>query len=311
MKLSDSISLWIKQKVENAGAKGVVLGLSGGIDSAVVAALAKKAVGIGNVLCLILPIKSNPQDEVDATLVAKSLGLSINFLNIEPMYNIFPFLDTRQGLASSNLKARLRMCTIYYYANYYNYLVLGTGNKSEISIGYFTKYGDGGCDLLPIGDLTKTRVYKLAKELKIPAKIIKKAPSAGLWEGQTDEGEMGFTYKELDAFIDNKFGVIKVKTKILKIQHMMMKAYHKKNPIPVCPCGIIHMKGMDRFIPELNGRLKFTKTKKFGPGYIQKGGVGYNPVPTGQTPIAAPGDKIRTYGVDRTVYGKRKAKGNA
>ena len=139
-------------------------------------------------------------------------------------------------MAYANLKPRLRMCALYYFAQKLNYLVAGTGNKSELVVGYFTKYGDGGVDILPLVGLLKTEVRQLAKELKIPREIIEKTPSAGLWHGQTDEGEMGITYEELDRIIV-AIGRKKIKgiskAKLSKVKKMMRGSLHKRAPIPV------------------------------------------------------------------------------
>jgi NAD+ synthase len=198
MSISDDISNWIKTKVKEANAEGIVVGLSGGIDSSVVAALSKRALG-DNVLGLIMPCENKSIDEEHALLVASQLNLKTERIPLDSAYK--KLLDTFPSgnkLAVANLKPRLRMLTLYYFANNLNYLVAGTGNKSEIMVGYFTKYGDGGVDILPIGGLLKTEVRELAKELKIPAEILNRVPTAGLWQEQTDEGELGITYEDLD-----------------------------------------------------------------------------------------------------------------
>jgi NAD+ synthase len=134
----------------------------------------------------------------------------------------------------ANVKPRLRMATLYFVANRLNYLVAGTGNRSEITIGYYTKYGDGGVDLLPIGRLVKREVWDLARELGVPSRVIDKAPSAGLWLGQTDESEMGFTYAELESFIRD--GASAVSPKIAgRIQHLVKVSEHKRALPPMPP----------------------------------------------------------------------------
>jgi NAD+ synthase len=203
-KLSTEISEWIKREVERAKCKGVVFGLSGGVDSSVVGILCKKAFPHDH-LALLLPCFTSKEDLEDANLVVEKFGLNSKMINLEPVFLEFSRIlgidpDSRE-LSVANIKPRLRMITLYYFANKMNYLVVGTGNKSELTMGYFTKYGDGGVDILPIGDLTKSEVYKLARALGVPERIIKKPPSAGLWPGQTDEGEMGVKYKELDRLI--------------------------------------------------------------------------------------------------------------
>jgi NAD+ synthase len=229
---------WIKQKVKDSGVKGIVLGLSGGIDSAVVAALAKGAVGKNNLLVLFMPCDSNPQDLKDAELVAHELGLKSKFVDLSAVYNNFlKVLPGAISLARGNLKPRLRMSTLYYFANKLNYLVCGTGNKSELMVGYFTKYGDGGVDILPIADLFKRQVRQLAKELKIPQAIITKPPTAGFWNGQTDEGEMGITYNELDDILDrfcNHKEQIAGSKNVNKVIRMYKKSEHKRKGVEIC-----------------------------------------------------------------------------
>jgi len=232
------ITSWIKQKVKDSGAKGIVLGLSGGIDSAVVAALAKLAVGRDNLLVLFMPCNSDPQDLKDAELVAHQLGLKSKLVDLSAVYNNFlKVLPGAISLARGNLKPRLRMSTLYYFANKLNYLVCGTGNKSELMAGYFTKYGDGGVDILPIADLFKRQVRQLARELKIPPGIITKPPTAGLWFGQTDETEMGITYNELDDILDRLCNHKKQtagKKSVDKVIRMYKKSEHKRKGAEIC-----------------------------------------------------------------------------
>lgn len=188
---------WLKDELNETKTKGFVLGISGGLDSSVCAALIKKATE--ECLGLILPIESNVQDLDDAAEVASQINLKTQYIDLTPIYrNLIKFLPDNNQVALGNIKARLRMVFIYYYANLNNYLVCGTGNKTEISLGYFTKYGDGACDILPLGDLYKFEVREIARVLGIPEQIIKKVPSAGLWQGQTDEGEIGFSYDVMD-----------------------------------------------------------------------------------------------------------------
>lgn len=236
--MKNKIVSWIKGQVRSSGAKGIVLGLSGGIDSAVVAALCKEAVGKAKLLVLFMPCNSNPQDLKDAKLVAAKLRLKSRLVDLSSVYNNFlKVLPSAGGLALGNLKPRLRMCTLYYFANKLNYLVCGTGNKSELLVGYFTKYGDGGVDILPIADLFKRQVRRLAQELKIPQGIIAKPPTAGLWQGQTDEGEMGITYNELDDILDkfcNNKKQAASSAKINKIKKMHSSSEHKRKGADIC-----------------------------------------------------------------------------
>lgn len=205
-RVTENLVHWIRQQAEQAGAQGLVVGLSGGVDSAVVAALCQRAFPHA-CLGVIMPCYSDPQDREDARLVADTLGLTVQEVDLSPVFALLYQKLTgeeyggQKGLPIANLKPRLRMITLYYFANSQNYLVAGTGNKSELTMGYFTKYGDGGVDILPLGDLVKTQVRELARYLNVPEPIIAKPPSAGLWPAQTDEGEMGITYAQLDAVI--------------------------------------------------------------------------------------------------------------
>lgn len=229
---------WIRGQVKQAGAKGIILGLSGGVDSALAAALAKKALGKRRVLALLLPCHSAERDLKDARLVARRLGIKRRKVDLTPAYDALArVLPKFTGVARVNLKPRLRMLTLYYFANKLNYLVCGTGNKSEIMAGYFTKYGDGGVDILPIGDLLKREVRKLARASGIPESVITKAPTAGLWPGQTDEGEMGITYDELDDILDRlRRGKRQVVSgaKVEKVKRMIRRSEHKRQTSPIC-----------------------------------------------------------------------------
>lgn len=187
---------WINEKVIDAGCDGVVFGLSGGIDSAVVAAIAKQAFP-ENSLGLIMPCHSIEEDEKHARLVADKINLNIEKVDLTSTYDeLVKNIKKKEHnqLALSNIKPRLRMTTLYYYAQINNYLVLGPTNKSEFVTGYFTKHGDSGVDLLPIADFVKGEIYEMARILDIPKEIINKPPSAGLVKNQTDEDEMGIKY---------------------------------------------------------------------------------------------------------------------
>lgn len=202
MNTIEAVCTWMKEIVKDAHADGVVFGLSGGIDSAVVAGLAKRAFG-DDALGIIMPIASNPQDEKDARLVAEALDLKTEKVDLTETYRalVDASLDSKNDMAKNNIKPRLRSTTLYYYAQDRNYLVCGCSNASEFHIGYFTKYGDSACDLMPIVNFVKSEVVELAKELNLPKEVIEKKPTAGLYEGQTDEDDMGFSYDELDAVI--------------------------------------------------------------------------------------------------------------
>ncbi len=206
-KVADHLVRWLRQETHAAGASGLVLGLSGGVDSAVVGRLARRAFPDTH-LALILPIHSERRDVEDARLVVAEFHLHARELPLDPVYDAFaralgadPHEEARPDLALANLKARIRMAAIYYFANRLRYLVVGTGNRSELTLGYFTKYGDGGVDLLPLGHLVKSEVVRLAEHLGVPRSIIDKPPSAGLWRGLTDEKELGFTYEDLEEFL--------------------------------------------------------------------------------------------------------------
>ncbi len=232
--IAERLTEWIREKTSAAGCEGVVLGISGGIDSAVVAGLAVRAFP-GHTLGVIMPCESLPEDIEHGHLVAQKYGFELKVIDLLPIYKMFTELlgeeeGPRSGLARANIKPRLRMITLYYYAQKRNYLVLGTENKSELTIGYFTKYGDGGSDLLPIGGLVKSQVKELARHLEVPEVIIDKPPSAGLWEGQTDEGEIGLSYEELDRFILSGQASERVRN---KIQHLARISQHKLQPPPI------------------------------------------------------------------------------
>lgn len=206
---------WLREKVAEAGANGLVVGISGGIDSAVVAFLIKRALPHHS-LGVILPCGSSEEDIEDGKEVAGTCGIDTLNLDITPAHRllvdrVLTDLEKKRGIeegyrrtAVANLKARLRMSTLYTIANSLNYLVVGTDNAAETVTGYFTKYGDGGVDILPISNLTKRAVREWGRVLGVPEKIIDRTPTAGLWEGQTDEGEMGTTYDAVDDYIEGK-----------------------------------------------------------------------------------------------------------
>ncbi|OQX54419.1 MAG: NAD(+) synthetase [Candidatus Omnitrophica bacterium 4484_213] len=233
----DEIVVWLKEEVHKAGKKGIVFGLSGGVDSACLAALAKRAFP-DNYLGLIMPCEQASSDAEMAIKLANKLDLTTKKIALDKPYKslleILP--STEDKISKANLKPRLRMLTLYYFANIYNYLVVGTSNKSEITIGYYTKYGDGGVDLLPLAEFYKTEVRELAKELGIPKEIILRKPSAGLWPGQFDEDEIGMSYSELDEIIRaiedaNTNGIDK--HKLDKVMKMIEGSRHKCQPVPV------------------------------------------------------------------------------
>ena len=200
--LADAIAAWMRDYVARAGAAGYVVGLSGGVDSAVTAALATRAMGAEHVLAVWLPCHSLPEDEAYARITAQALGLRLHTVDLNATYEaLMAALPSGNDMARANLKPRLRMTAWYYLAQSHNYLVAGTGNRPEMLVGYFTKYGDGGVDIEPLGELYKCEVRALARVFGVPEPVIARAPSAGLWPGQTDEGELGVTYAELDAIL--------------------------------------------------------------------------------------------------------------
>ncbi len=224
---------WLRDEIENAHAAGIVLGLSGGIDSSVLAALGREALGRDKVLGIIMPCHSIEEDEEDARLLIKALD--INFMRVD-LSGVFDLeLDSIgsefNSLVKSNLKARLRMVTLYAVAQSKNFLVCGTSNKSEYETGYFTKFGDSGVDLMPLANFLKREIREMAKILNVPEKIINKAPSAGLYEGQTDEGDMGFSYDVLDEYLTT--GKINDEKASERIDVMRRRSEHKRKPIPI------------------------------------------------------------------------------
>ncbi|MFC1637500.1 NAD(+) synthase [Candidatus Margulisiibacteriota bacterium] len=240
--MKDKVVKWIKKQVLDAGAKGCVFGLSGGLDSAVVGILCQKAFPDGN-LGLLMPCFSQEEDLKDAQDLAEKFSISTRLVDLKTVCDQFhillegkPYDGKAMNLAIANLKPRLRMITLYYHANKHNYLVVGTGNRSEAVMGYCTKHGDAGVDILPLGGLVKSQVRALAQELKIPAKILNKPPSAGLWPGQTDEGEMGITYDDLDKIIlamDKKKLAGSDKKLVNKVKQKMAQTEHKRKSPPV------------------------------------------------------------------------------
>jgi NAD+ synthase len=239
---ADRLSDWLRKAVAGAGLGGTVIGISGGVDSALVAALCRRAVG-DRALGLIMPCQTNAEEILDARAVAAAAGISVATVALDPVYDAFigalaaahPFgaaVDPHaQRMAMANLKPRLRMVTLYYFANRHRLLVVGTGNRAESYVGYSTKYGDGGVDLLPIASLLKREVIAMARALGIPGKILTKPPTAGLWPGQTDESEMGLTYSQLDEYLATGRAPEEIRDRIER----MHRASEHKRALPPAP----------------------------------------------------------------------------
>jgi len=235
--LADRLVSWIRDQVLAAGCKGVVIGMSGGVDSSVLAVLCQRAFP-QNTLGVLMPCYSQPTDKAHAQVVASDFSIPTievvlddifaALLQALPVYREDPSACL---LAQANLKARTRMLVLYYIANELGYMVAGASNHSELTVGYFTKYGDGGVDILPLGNLVKGEVRELARFLGIPQPIIDKPPSAGLWEGQTDEEELGISYDELDRYLLSGEASDEVRA---KIEARIAASAHKRSlpPIP-------------------------------------------------------------------------------
>lgn len=227
---------WLHERVEDAKASGIILGLSGGIDSSVLAALARESLGRDGVLGVIMPCHSMNEDEEDARLLARELDIPFERVDLSEIFDsLYGRIESITGstieLVRSNMKARLRMVTLYSLAQSKNLLVCGTSNRSEYETGYFTKYGDSGVDLMPLAGFLKREIREIARILHVPEKIITKAPSAGLYAGQTDESDMGFTYDVLDEYLES--GSINDPKAKERIDVMRRRSEHKRKPIPI------------------------------------------------------------------------------
>lgn len=249
------ISDCIRDYLERSGAKGYVLGISGGLDSTVTATILSKSVGKERVFGLILPEReSSTEDIEDAVHVAEHLGIRYGVIDItsavESILN--QFADTYASsdkVAKGNVKARIRMVTLYYFANKNNYLVAATSDKSEYLLGYFTKWGDGSGDVYPIINLYKTQVRELAKYLGVPEKIVNKPSSPGLWPGQKASDELGLGYETLDEvlylLVDKQMPIDDVSEQtgvpvemVSSVWRRILSSTHKRKSLVSCPIAI-------------------------------------------------------------------------
>jgi NAD+ synthase len=246
------IVLLIRSYLKSSNSSSVVIGMSGGLDSSVVAVLARRALGSRSVIGVALPEKgvTDHQDLDDAKGLAAKLGIKFHNIDISTPFksltSIIPLYDPAELLVTGNLKARIRMLILYYIANRRNALVLGTSNRSELLTGYFTKYGDGAFDLAPLSGLYKSQVYQLASHLKIPQRIIDKKPTAGLWPGQFDEDEIGVEYQLLDKILycfennitENEIArLLKIPLKTVRKIHfrMALNEHKRQKPLMASP----------------------------------------------------------------------------
>jgi len=241
------IVAFIRRKIEEAGASGVVLGLSGGLDSAVTAFLCKEALGPDKVLAVLMPHSDvTPKQDISrARRLARDLGIRCKLIDIKPALGVDARLLGRSDrLSRGNLMARTRMKYLYFYANRLNRLVAGTGDRSEIAVGYLTKYGDGGVDFLPIGGLYKTQVREMAKRLGVPNEIVETPSSPVFWPGHSAEEEIGFSYEVLDQALEMIRRGQSAKTicretgltisELRRIREMSRASAHKREPPDFC-----------------------------------------------------------------------------
>nr|WP_245345305.1 NAD(+) synthase [Halobacillus andaensis] len=239
----EEIVQWLRTQAEKANVDGLLVGVSGGIDSAVVAHLIKRAYPEHS-LGVIMPCKSNPNDQDHAQKVVDSCGIQSMVIDLTETHNVMfgniveqlksneTYNGAQEQIADANLRARLRMSTLYTVATNHRYLVVGTDNAAEWYTGYFTKFGDGGVDLVPLVNLTKGEVREMAQFLGVPDEIVNKKPSAGLWEGQTDENEMGTSYDMIDRHLKGE-SIPDKDREIIEAMHK--RTAHKRDIAPGPP----------------------------------------------------------------------------
>jgi NAD+ synthase len=255
---------FIRAYVQNSGAKGVVLGMSGGIDSNTIAALSALAIGGQNVLGIILPEKEtrSQKDIEDAMLVAEKFSVQTQICDLTPglegIYGSIPIFEATDKLCKGNIKARTRMIYLYYYANKLRRIVCGSSDKSETMMGYFTKWGDAAADIAPIMDLYKTQVRKLAEHIGIPSDLAAKPSTPALWPDQSAEGELGIKYEVLDLVlfglerfmsskdIASQLGMEEVQ--VAKIRSRWLAVEHKRR-MPLAPKLEFRTVGTDFRLP--------------------------------------------------------------
>jgi len=237
-KIEDATTKWLQNYLDQSGCTGFVVAISGGIDSSVTVVLCRRVTDA--TLGLILPCGHTPKDAAqDAQILAEQFDIEYQTYDLTAAYEslLLSFgltLGTPVTIPMANIKARLRMVTLYYEANQRNRLVVGTGNRTELVLGFFTKYGDGGVDLLPLGNLLKREVCGLARHLGIPEHICSKIPSPGLWPGQTDEGELGASYDQLDDLILGKTPKDLTQEQLNHFRQRMSVNEHKRRLPPIC-----------------------------------------------------------------------------
>jgi NAD+ synthase len=244
-----TLSEWLRERVAEAGVRGVIFGLSGGAYSSVVCALAARALGPERCVGVVMPIANVPEDEALGRAVGEHFGVRVLAPDLLPAFEALELAlaaereraalavpgEAAVQLAVANLKPRLRMTALYYYANLEGLLVVGSSNRSEIAVGYSTKYGDSGADVQLLADLTKAEVRALGHRLGVPAEIVDRPPSAGLWAGQTDEGELGMTYDQIDRWVtEGSSGTESVDREIAR---RYAATRHKREMPPIAEVG--------------------------------------------------------------------------